>query len=55
MPKSIYTVTSGGRVTIPAYIRKKLELRPKDKVVFMITSEGTLVLRPLRPKSSSET
>ena len=36
----VRTVTSKGQVTIPAEIRRLLEMEPGDKVVFRVTEDG---------------
>jgi antitoxin PrlF len=41
----IRTVTTKGQVTIPAEIRRLLEVEPGDKIVFRVT-EGTVELQP---------
>ncbi len=41
----IRTVTTKGQVTIPAEIRRLLEVEPGDKVIFRVT-EGTVELQP---------
>ena len=38
-------VTSKGQITIPAEIRKQMNLRPQDKVVFTLLPNGTTVMR----------
>ena len=38
-------ITSKGQITIPAEIRKKMNLGPKDKVVFTLLPNGTTVMR----------
>lgn len=38
-------VTSKGQITIPAEIRKQLNLNPQDKVVFTLLPNGTTVMR----------
>lgn len=42
MKEILSTITRKGQVTIPAEIRKHLGLKPKDKVAFVIESEGTV-------------
>ena len=37
--------TSKGQITIPAEIRKQLNLNPQDKVVFTLLPNGTTVMR----------
>lgn len=41
------TVTSKGQITIPAPVRRRLGLRPGDRVQFQCEESGT-VLRPIR-------
>ncbi|HLQ28339.1 MAG TPA: type II toxin-antitoxin system PrlF family antitoxin [Ktedonobacteraceae bacterium] len=45
MKKIIATITSKGRVTIPAEVRQYLGLKTNDKVAFVIESEGEVRLR----------
>lgn len=44
MPQA--TVTTRGRVTIPASIRKALGLSAGERVIFTRTDCGTVVMRP---------
>lgn len=46
MKEIVSTITSKGQVTIPAEIRRHLALRTRDKLVFEIEDDGTVVLRP---------
>ncbi len=39
------TITSKGQITIPAEIRKQMNLGPQDKVVFTLLPNGTTVMR----------
>ncbi|MGI9286330.1 MAG: AbrB/MazE/SpoVT family DNA-binding domain-containing protein [Pseudomonadales bacterium] len=39
------TVTSKGQITIPAEIRKQMNLGPQDKVVFTLLPNGTTIMR----------
>ncbi len=48
MKEIISTVTSKGRVTIPAEIRKYLGITTNDKIGFVIDDEGVVRLRVLR-------
>ena len=41
----VRTVTTKGQVTIPAEVRRLLEVEPGDKVVFRVT-QGTVELQP---------
>lgn len=48
MREFLSTVTSRGRVTIPAEIRRRLGLRTGDKVGFVLTDGGrSSFMRPL--------
>ena len=38
-------ITSKGQITIPAEIRKKMNLGPHDKVVFTLLPHGATVMR----------
>lgn len=38
-------VTSKGQITIPAEIRKQMNLGPQDKVVFTLLPNGSTVMR----------
>lgn len=38
-------VTSKGQITIPAEIRKRMNLGPQDRVVFTLLPNGTTVMR----------
>ena len=40
------TMTSRGQVTLPKPIRDKLNLRPGDKIEFMIVEDGSLLVTP---------
>ena len=44
---SIATLTSKWQVTIPADVRKKLGLRPRERLSFQVSDEG-MVVRPVR-------
>lgn len=39
------SITSKGQITIPAEIRKKMNLGPQDRVVFTLLPNGTTVMR----------
>lgn len=43
MPEA--SVTSKGQITIPAEIRRRMNLRPQDQVVFTVLPNGTTVMR----------
>jgi len=38
-------MTSKGQITIPAEIRRRMNLAPQDRVVFTLLSNGTTVMR----------
>ena len=38
-------ITSKGQITIPAEIRKKMNLEPQDRVVFTLLPNGTTIMR----------
>lgn len=46
-------VTSKGQITIPAEIRKQMNLGPQDKVVFTLLPNGTTVMRAKNRSVSS--
>ncbi len=46
--EAVSTVTSKGQVTIPRAIRRHLGIEPADKVAFVISEDGDVVLRPQR-------
>ena len=46
MAEYVTTVTQKGQVTIPGYIRKALNIKPKDKVAFEL-ADGHISLRPM--------
>ncbi len=39
------TVTARGQVTVPADIRKALGIEARDKVVFTLLADGTVLIR----------
>ncbi len=41
MKEVVSTVSSKGQVTIPASVRKHLEVNDGDKIVFVIETDGT--------------
>lgn len=45
--KNESTISTKGQVTIPARVRKELNLQPQDKVHFEVEA-GKVVLRPVR-------
>lgn len=40
------TVTAKGQTTIPKAIREKLNLKPGDRIDFVVEADGRVVLRP---------
>ena len=38
-------ITSKGQITIPAEIRRQMNLEPRDRVVFTVLPNGTTVMR----------
>lgn len=43
----IATISANGQITLPADVRKRLQLGPGDKVVFVENEQGdTVVVRP---------
>jgi AbrB family looped-hinge helix DNA binding protein len=38
-------ITSKGQITIPAEIRRKMNLGPQDRVIFTLLPNGTTVMR----------
>ena len=40
------TITSKGQLTLPKSIRERLRLGAGDRVDFVVTDDGTVVLRP---------
>jgi len=44
---NITTVTQKGQVTIPAFIRKKYDLKPGAKVIFSEDKQGTVRVKPV--------
>ena len=47
---SIATITSKGQTTIPKEIRELLNLRPGDRINFMIEADGRVYIEPLSVK-----
>lgn len=39
------SITSKGQITIPAEIRRQMNLGPQDKVVFTLLPNGTTIMR----------
>lgn len=48
MKELISTISSKGQVTIPVEVRRQLGLHPADKVVFVVSDEGKVEVRPVR-------
>ncbi len=48
MKELISTISSKGQATIPVEVRRHLGVDALDKVVFVLTDEGTVELRPAR-------
>jgi AbrB family looped-hinge helix DNA binding protein len=46
MPEA--TVTSKGQVTIPKQVREHLKVEAGDRVDFVVTDDGDVLLRPAR-------
>jgi len=46
-------ITSKGQITIPAEIRKQMNLSPQDRVVFTLLPNGTTVMRAKNKSVSS--
>ncbi|MBW4593961.1 MAG: type II toxin-antitoxin system PrlF family antitoxin [Brasilonema angustatum HA4187-MV1] len=44
---SIATITSKGQTTIPKEIREKLNLRPGDRINFIIEPDGKVYIQPV--------
>ncbi|NWF59443.1 MAG: type II toxin-antitoxin system PrlF family antitoxin [Fischerella sp.] len=44
---SITTITSKGQTTIPKEIRDKLNLRPGDRISFIVEADGRVYIQPL--------
>ncbi len=41
------SVTSRGQVTIPATVRRHLGVGTPDKVMFVVSEDGTVILKPV--------
>jgi len=48
LEEAVATVTSKGQVTIPVSVRRRLALEEHDRLLFTISSDGEVTLRPLR-------
>lgn len=48
------TVTSKGQITVPLDIRKELDLKTGDKIVFERNRENDITVRPLRKENPFE-
>lgn len=48
MPLS--TITSKGQVTLPKAVRQSLGLQPGDKIEFVVTENGQVLVRPITRK-----
>ncbi len=44
---SITTITTKGQTTIPKEIRDKLNLRPGDRISFIVEDDGRVYIQPL--------
>ncbi|MDF5725122.1 MAG: type II toxin-antitoxin system PrlF family antitoxin [Rhizonema sp. PD37] len=44
---SIATITSKGQTTIPKEIREQLNLRPGDRITFIVEADGKVYIQPL--------
>ena len=45
-------ITAKGQATIPSAIRKRLRLKPGDRVKFFVHPDGTVVILPKLPASA---
>lgn len=48
----ISSLSVKGQITIPKEVRRKLKLKPGDKVVFLIRDDGVLIRKALERKLS---
>lgn len=46
-------MTSKGQITVPKDVRLKLNLKPGDRVLFIVEDDGTVRLRPANKDISS--
>jgi antitoxin PrlF len=47
---AIATLTSKGQITIPKVVRETLNLHTGDKLEFVVTGEGNVLVRPVTKK-----
>ncbi len=47
---SMATITSKGQVTIPKPIRESLKLEPGDRIEFILTRKGEVLIKPVTRK-----
>ena len=47
---AIATLTSKGQITIPKVVRDSLHLHAGDKIDFIITGDGDVIVRPITKK-----
>ncbi len=46
------TMTSKGQITIPNAVRKRLGLKPGDRIEFAVQDDGTAVMKPLARRAA---
>jgi len=46
------SITSKGQITIPKSIRESLQISTGDKISFILSNDGEVILRPLSKKSA---
>ena len=44
---ALATITSKGQVTIPKQVRESLRLHTGDRIDFIVTDEGDVILKPV--------
>lgn len=54
MGNLISKITPKNTITIPTEIRKSLDAKPGDRVIFRINDDGEVVLRPIKQVSPDE-